>query len=174
MKLFFSRVVFAAGRYLAACHIVQTKHNDEPLHGCVGVGATGQRLNIANWTTTSMPAHMFKCAAEVTPPPAGLVSPLLWGDETAVQERLDGGFTDVRFSRKLYPQWHYPFDEHALVQLFREKFGPVKCAFELATPEQAEAMQDKLAEIYRNHSQTRDGVLTITGGEYLEVDANRR
>jgi len=128
-----------------------------------GLDSTGLRLYMTNWTATSMPAHMFKCAAAGAPPPSGLAFPLLWGDEATVQERPDREFMGIMLSRKLYPQWRYPFDGHALVQLIREKYGPVKRACELATPEQAENVQNTLAEVYLNHSQPRNGVLTTTG-----------
>lgn len=134
----------------------------------------GGQLFMANWTPNGMPAQMFKCVSEVTPPPAGLVSPVMWGDEATVRQRLSKDFTEIKLSRKIYPQWHYPFDEHELVNLFRQKFGPVKRAFDMATPDQDRTLYTKLVEIYRNNSESKNGVLTITGGEYLEVIATRR
>ena len=134
----------------------------------------GGKLYMANWTPTSMPAQMFKCLSEVTPPPAGFIPPVLWGDEDTVQQRLEKDFKDIRLSRKNYPQWHYPFDEHGVVNLFREQFGPAKRAFAVATELQEKQLYDKLFHIYRNTSETSNGILTITGGEYLEVIATRR
>lgn len=134
----------------------------------------GGRLFMANWTSASMPAQMFKCASEIAPPPPALEPPVLWGDEATVERRLGEHFADIRLSRKRYPQWHYPFDEHGLVDLFRQKFGPVKRAFDVASPEQAKSLYDKLCHLYRDTSEQNDGVLTVTGGEYLEVIATRR
>jgi SAM-dependent methyltransferase len=134
----------------------------------------GGSLHMANWTPESMPAQMFKCVAEILPPPAGFIPPVLWGKEETVNQRLGGEFKDIRLSRKNYPQWHYPFDEHELINLFREQFGPVKRAFEMATEVQEKQLYDELFHIYRNNSETRNGVLTITGGEYLDVIATRR
>jgi hypothetical protein len=121
-----------------------------------------------------MPARMFKCVAEIAPPPAGFIPPVLWGDEETVSQRLSGKFKDIKLSRKNYPQWHYPFDEHELINLFREQFGPVKRAFEMATEKQEKQLYDDLFHIYRNNSETHNGVLTITDGEYLEVIATRK
>lgn len=134
----------------------------------------GGRLFMANWTSGSMPARMFRCVSEIAPPPSGLASPVLWGDEDTVRQRLSHYFTDVTLTRRIYPQWHYPFDEHELVELFRHTFGPVKRAFAAATPAQQQTMHDRLAQIYLDTSETRNGTLTITGGEYLEVIATRR
>jgi len=134
----------------------------------------GGQLFMANWTSAGMPAQMFKCCSEVVPPPPGLAPPVLWGDENIVQQRLEEHFTDIRLTRKMYPQWHYPFDEHELIQLFKSKFGPVKRAFEMASPEQSDKLYDKLFQVYRDNSETKNGIMTITGGEYLEVIATRR
>ena len=117
---------------------------------------------------------LFKCVAEILPLPAGFIPPVLWGDEETVTQRLSGEFKDIKLSRKNYPQWHYPFDEHVLINLFREQFGPVKRAFGVATEVQEKQLYDKLFHIYRNSSETLNGILTITGGEYLEVVATRR
>ncbi|WP_455219949.1 class I SAM-dependent methyltransferase, partial [Kaarinaea lacus] len=134
----------------------------------------GGKLYMANWTPTSMPAQMFKCLSEVMPPPAGFVPPVLWGDEDTVQQRLKKDFRDIRLTRKYYPQWHYPFDEHGVVNLFRTQFGPAVRAFAAANELQQKQLYDKLFYIYRDNSETRNGILTITGGEYLEVIATRR
>jgi len=134
----------------------------------------GGTLYMANWTPTSMPAQMFKCVAEITPPPPGFIPPVLWGDEQTVMQRLSNDFENIRLRRKRYPQWHYPFDEHGLINLFREQFGPVKRAFAMATEAQQKILYDKLFHIYRNNSETHNDILTITGGEYLEVLATRR
>ena len=121
-----------------------------------------------------MPAQMFKCLSEIVPPPPGFISPVLWGNEDTVQQRLQNNFKDIRLARKSYPQWHYPFDEHGVVNLFRDQFGPVKRAFEVASEPQQKQLYDKLFHIYHANSESCNGVLTITGGEYLEVIATRR
>ena len=90
------------------------------------------------------------------------------------QQRLKNNFKDIRLTRKYYPQWHYPFDEHGVVDLFRTQFGPAVRTFAAASELQKKQLYDKLFHIYRNNSETHNGVLTITGGEYLEVIATRR
>ena len=134
----------------------------------------GGRIIMANWTPTSMPAQMFKAVSQITPPPAASTPPVLWGDEKAVSERLKNNFTDIKLTRRTYPQWHYPFDADELVTLFRSYFGPVKRAFDAANEDQQADFHDALRSIYQNNSTSKNGVLTITGGEYLEVIATRR
>ena len=135
---------------------------------------SGGKLYMANWTSSSMPAQMFNSVSNVAPPPSGVISPVLWGDEETVRQRLTDDFTDITLTRKIYPQWHYPFDATELVNLFRTHFGPVKRAFDIADKHQQESLQIDLEAIYRNNSETHNDILTITGGEYLEVIATRR
>lgn len=135
---------------------------------------SGGKLFMANWTQASMPGRMFKCISEFVPPPPGLVSPVLWGDEATVKQRLSNDFTDIQLTRKIYPQWHYSFDAAELVNLFRTLFGPVKKAFDTIDPQQQMEFRNRLEQIYRDTSKTTNGVLTITKGEYLEVVAIRR
>ena len=134
----------------------------------------GGRVYMANWTPTSMPAQMFKLVAGVVAPPPGFISPVLWGDEDTVTERLAEDFTDIQLTRKTYPQWQYPFGPSELVDLFRSYFGPVKRAFEVLDPEQQLAFHDKLEAIYTANSEVTNDIMTIIGGEYLEVIAIRR
>lgn len=134
----------------------------------------GGKLYMANWTKNSMPAQMFKLVSAVVPPAPGTIQPVLWGDEATVVKRLCDEFTDIQLSRKIYPQWQYPFGTTDLVKLFRANFGPVKKAFDAIDPAAGARLFDQLEQVYRNNSEQRNGVLTITGGEYLEVIATRR
>ena len=96
------------------------------------------------------------------------------GDEATVMERLSGEFTDIKLTRKTYPQWHYPFNASALVNLFRTHFGPVKRAFDVTDSKKHSELHDNLEKIYKDNGKIIDGNITITGGEYLEVIATRR
>lgn len=137
----------------------------------------GGKLYMANWTPQSMPAQLFKCVAEVTPPPVGTIPPVLWGDENTVQQRLEGYFDEIKLTRKFYPQWHYPFDADGIVNLFRSQFGPVKRAFDKLSGDSVaqQLLHEQLKQVYERNSETHsDGTTTITGGEYLEVSATRQ
>jgi len=134
----------------------------------------GGKLYMANWTPNGMPAKMFKCLAGYVPPPPGFIPPSLWGDEDTVEQRLGEHFSDIRLTRKVYPQWHYRFTPAELVEFFGTHFGPVKQAFESVDEEARETLRQQLEQIYTNSSETSNGILTITAGEYLEVIATRR
>ncbi len=134
----------------------------------------GGTLRMANWTAASMPGQMFKCVAGFAPPPPGLASPVLWGDEAAVRQRLSRDFTDIQCRRRIYSQWHYPFDAAELVGLFRSQFGPAKKAFDSIDSQRQQELRDSLEKIFAGNGELRDGVLTITSGELLDIAATRR
>jgi ubiquinone/menaquinone biosynthesis C-methylase UbiE len=144
------------------------------VHEFARVIKPGGQLIMANWTSTSMPAQMFKCVSEFMPPHPDVVPPVLWGDEDTVVQRIADDFTDIRITRKIYPKWHYPFNASRIVDLFREQFGPVKRAFEHIETHQHHELHDNLKQIFLHNSSIRNGVLTITNGQYLEVMAIRR
>lgn len=129
------------------------------------------KLYMANWTPFGMPAQMFKCVAGYAPPPPGAIPPVLWGDETTASERLDEHFSDIRMTRKNYPQWHYPFSAADLVNLFRAHFGPVKRVFEHIDVDDQEKLFRQLEEIYTNTSEPHEDGITIVKGEYLDIVA---
>ncbi len=134
----------------------------------------GGKLYMANWTAASMPGQMFKCVSRFVPPPPGLTPPVLWGDEATVRARLSNDFTDLRFTRRMYPHWRYALDAAELVNLFRAQFGPVKKAFDKLDPEQQQELRRSLERIYADTGEITNGVLTITQGELLEIEATRR
>jgi len=134
----------------------------------------GGKLYMANWTPYGMPAEMFKCLAGYLPPAPGFIPPVLWGDGETVIQRLSCHFTDIQLSRKSYTQWHYSFTALELVDYFRAHFGPVKRAFEAIDENAGKTLHRELAQIYTDSSESANGTLTITAGEYLEVIATRR
>ena len=133
----------------------------------------GGRLHMANWTPDSFAGSMFKCVGKYTPPPAGVVSPALWGVEEIIKQRLGDDFTDFTLERKFYPLWKYPFGTSELVDYFRQHFGPVKRAFDSASAAQQSSLRAELEYIYAAHNIATDGTTEIKG-EYLNVSARRK
>lgn len=134
---------------------------------------SGGSLHMANWTPDGFAAAMFKCVARYNPPAAGIQSPALWGVEDVVIQRLGEYFTDFTLQRKFYPRWTYPFGTSELVELFRQKFGPVKRAFDSQDQQGQNALRAELEEIYQAHSIASDSSTEIKG-EYLNVTARRK
>src|SRR6476661_8239011 len=56
----------------------------------------GGLIAMANWTPEAFTGQMFKVGATHVPPPPGMSSPVLWGKEEIVAERLAAGVRDLR------------------------------------------------------------------------------
>ncbi len=61
----------------------------------------GGRIAMANWTPGGFIGQMFKIVGKYVPSAPGMPSPLLWGDEAIVAERLNGSVADLQLTRRL-------------------------------------------------------------------------
>src|SRR6185295_16629248 len=55
----------------------------------------GGFIAMANWTPSGLIGQMFKTIGGRVPPPAGMPSPILWGVEATVRERLNDGVSKL-------------------------------------------------------------------------------
>lgn len=65
-------------------------------------------IAMANWTPTGFVGQMFKIVGSHVTPPQNMPSPLLWGSETAVRERLGDEVSEINFERRLI-SFTFPF-----------------------------------------------------------------
>src|SRR5215475_6317321 len=77
----------------------------------------GGTIAMANWTAEGFVGQMFKTIARFIAP-ANMPSPVLWGNETTVRERLGGGTSQLTLSRRFH-QFNYPFPPSEVVDVFR-------------------------------------------------------
>jgi SAM-dependent methyltransferase len=137
----------------------------------VRVCRPGGRIAMANWTPDGFIGQMFKISGKHVPPPANMPSPLKWGNEEAVRERLRDGIADLQLTRLMCP-FIYPFSPAEVVESFRTYYGPAQRAFDaLDTKGQAELRND-LERLWVEHNKATDNT-TLVEGEYLEVIATR-
>jgi ubiquinone/menaquinone biosynthesis C-methylase UbiE len=92
------------------------------------------RIMMVNWTPTSFVSQMFKAVAKHVPPPQGVPSAMLWGDEVTVRERLKDGIKDLKLTKRIYLSWSYPFAVPEVVEFFRQNYGPTQRAFAALEP----------------------------------------
>ena len=59
---------------------------------------------------------------------SGMPSPVLWGNEATVQERLGHGLSTLSLTRRQY-LFSYPFPPSEVVEFFRLYYGPTNRAF---------------------------------------------
>jgi SAM-dependent methyltransferase len=132
----------------------------------------GGRIVMGNWTPEGFIGQMFKTVAQHVPPPAGMPSPLKWGEEATVRLRLRQGIAELRMARRMYP-FHYPFGPSEVVEFYRTHFGPIHRAFAGLEPTHQEALRRDLEELWASHHRGDEGT-THVDAELLEVVATRK
>jgi len=134
---------------------------------------SGGLIALANWTPVGFVGQMFKTIAAHVPPPSLMPSPVLWGDEATVRERLRENISDLKFTRRLI-SFKFPFAPADVVEFWRVYYGPTNRAFEAlnADPEKQTALRRDLERLWLEHNQATD-TTTQVESEYLEVIATR-
>jgi len=136
----------------------------------VRVCRPGGRIVMANWTPSGFVGLMFKAIGKHVPPPP-MPSPLLWGDEGSVRERLREGVSELQLKKRMYP-FSYPFPPNEVVEHFRTYFGPINRAFAALDGTGQVALRSDLEKLWTEHNQATAGA-TQYQAEYLEVVAVR-
>ncbi|MEW6414350.1 MAG: class I SAM-dependent methyltransferase [Pseudomonadota bacterium] len=137
----------------------------------VRVCRPGGRIVMGNWTPGGFIGQMFNTIGRHVPPPTGMPSPVLWGDEATVRERLGERTETLRLTRQRYPI-RYPFPPSGVVEFFRSYYGPANRAFAALDPDQQAALRSDLEQLWSEHNHAREGETAIEA-EYLEVAATR-
>lgn len=131
----------------------------------------GGRIVLANWTAQGFVGQMFKTIGKHVPPSPLMPSPVLWGDETVVRQRLRAGVADLKATKRLYP-FNYPFPPAEVVEFYRLYYGPANRAFAALDPAGQAALRHDLELLWTTHNRATDGT-TFTEPEFLEVVAIR-
>ncbi|MBI4894092.1 MAG: methyltransferase domain-containing protein [Acidobacteria bacterium] len=130
----------------------------------------GGLVAMANWTPEGLIGKMFRVIAKFIAPP-GMPSPVLWGQEETVRERLGSGMKELRLTRVNY-RFDYPFSPAEVVEFFRQYYGPMNRAFASLGEEEQVSLRQNLVELWATHNQSRNG-RTVVDGEYLAVVGTR-
>jgi len=135
------------------------------------VCAPGGTIAMANWTAEGFVGRMFKTISSYIAPP-GMPSPLLWGNEAKVTERLGAGSSDLSLTRRMY-LFDYPFPPEEVVEFFARYCGPTHRAFATLDDAARGRLRQDLVALWSGANEAGDGV-TVVKAEYLEVVAQRR
>lgn len=98
-------------------------------------------------------------------------SPVLWGDEPTVRERLKSGIADLKCTPRMY-RFDYPFPPDAVVEFFRVNYGPATRAFASLDDAGQATLRSELTNLWAGANQATDGG-TEVDAEYLEVIGKR-
>ena len=137
----------------------------------VRVSEPGGRIAMANWTPAGFIGQMFKVTGKHVPPPPTMPSPLKWGDEETVRERLTNGIADLKLTRRMCA-FKLPFPPADVVEFFRMYYGPTQRAFGAVDENAQAALRKDLEQLWSDNNQATDGT-THVNAEYLEVLGTR-
>ena len=137
----------------------------------VRVCRPGGRIAMANWTPAGFIGQMFKTTGKHVPPPPSMPSPVLWGDEQKVRERLSDGVSDLQLTPRMCA-FNFKFSPAEVVEFFRSYYGPTQRAFATLDEAGQKALREDLVQLWSDNNQAKDGS-THVEGEYLEVVATR-
>ena len=135
----------------------------------VRVCKPGGKIGLANWTPEGFIGRMFKVVGAHVPPPAGVPSPLLWGTEAALDERLGGDCT-IEITRKHFVFRYRSADD--FFDTFITWYGPTLRAWAALDDDGKASFRSQLTGLC-NEMNTATGSLRVPG-EYLEVVATKR
>jgi SAM-dependent methyltransferase len=131
----------------------------------------GGTIGLASWMPSGFIGGLFGVVGRYAPPPAGVPSPMRWGDEAALRELLGDGVTDVRSVERTYT-WRFTTPE-ALVDFFRTHYGPTLRAFGRLDDDEQQRMHDDLVALVREADVRRDGRSIAVPATYLETTCRR-
>lgn len=129
------------------------------------------KIVMANWTPEGFVGQMFKIMGTHVPPSPLMPAPVLWGKEDIVRERLRDGISALHMTKRIY-EFKYPFPPAAVVEFFREYYGPTNRGFASLPEEGQAALRRDLENLWTEHNLAADGTTRVEA-EYLEVIATR-
>ena len=131
----------------------------------------GGLIAMANWTPTGFIGQMFKIVSSHVPPPPNMPSPVLWGTEDVVRQRLGEGVSSLETTLQLI-HFIFPFGPEKVVETFRLYYGPTQRAFESLDENGRSSLQRELEQHWTTHNRATDGTTDVPA-EYLKVIAVR-
>jgi SAM-dependent methyltransferase len=131
----------------------------------------GGVIALANWTARGFIGLMLGRIAKYVAP-SGMPSPLVWGDEVTVRNRMQPGIAELNMTPRLF-RFEYPFPPQSVVEYFRRNYGPMSRAFASVDAKAQAELHDELLVLWSEHNTARNGGTTVAA-EYLEVIARRQ
>jgi SAM-dependent methyltransferase len=131
----------------------------------------GGKIIMGNWTPSGLVGQMFQIIGRYAPPPAIFPSPMLWGDEARVRERLGNGVKDLRIRPYMYP-FRYPFSPAEAADFYIAYYGPTLRAYNVLGGEAKVAFKEELTQLWDSNNRAADGTTEVMA-EYIEVVGTR-
>jgi SAM-dependent methyltransferase len=126
----------------------------------------GGRIGLANWTPEGFIGQLFRVIAAYVPPPAGLQSPMLWGNEPRIVELFGPEATDIRCVRRDF-NFRYRSAAH-WIEVFRTFYGPTHKVYAALDADRQVRLTEDITALLERLNVGGPGSLVVPS-EYLEV-----
>jgi SAM-dependent methyltransferase len=124
-------------------------------------------IALGSWTLEGFIGRMFRIGAGFLLPPAGVASPILWGNEAVVRERLGAGCRSLTLTRR-EAVLVFPMPPAEVVELFLEYYGPTHLLYGRLEGEPKAAYKAALVQHWTDANEDKGGG-TVVRAEYLEA-----
>jgi SAM-dependent methyltransferase len=160
----FDAVTSVFGTMFAADH---TQAAAELLRVC----RPGGTIALASWTFEGFIGDLFRTVAAHVPPPAGVLSPMLWGSESYLRELLGDGIASLDVTERTFTFRFQSAEE--FVTFFRLWYGPTLKAFAALDDLGRDRLEIDLIELAKRHDRLGADAIAIPAA-YTEAVAVRR
>lgn len=147
-----------------------TPDHDRTAEELLRVVRPGGRIGLAAWTPDGFIGQLFRLVGTHVPPPAGVRSPVRWGDERYLVELFGPQAIDIQCSRRTF-NFRYRSAAH-WIDVFRTYYGPTHKAFAALDSEGQARLHADLLQLLESRNVAGPSSLVVPG-EYLEAVITR-
>ncbi len=150
--------------------VMFTPNQQQSASELVRVCRPGGQIGMANWTPEGFLGQLFKTLGKHLPPPAGVQSPALWGNEDWIRKTFATGARAIDIRPRNFV-FRYPSPAHFL-DFFRTYYGPVHKAFLALDETGQQALAQDLTATVERFNTAHDGSMRVPA-EYIEIILTR-
>lgn len=150
---------------LSTCGAMFAPDQERTASELLRVCRPGGRIGMVNWTPTSWVAELGRTVAGYTAPPAGVPSPMLWGDRDHL-DRLFGPDVEISAPERTF-MFRFRSPEHHADYFVRE-YPPIVAALGKLDDDSAAALRQDIIDLARSFNVAPEPALAFPM-QYLEV-----
>jgi SAM-dependent methyltransferase len=149
---------------LSTFGVMFAPNQDQSASELVRVCRLGGRIGLTNWTPSGFVGQMFKIVGSHVAPPAGVRSPLEWGNVDRLGELFDGHIVEANVRQFVF-RYRSAND---WLDTFRTYYGPTYKAFGAVDDADRDVFERELLDLAHTHNTAIDGTWRVPS-DYLEI-----